>query len=166
MKQCWIRLILKSYNLALSLISSGEPASSKLEKPETPLLIAARNGITEIMEKILHDFPHAVHDEDTHKKNVVLLAVQYRQPHVYQFLLKRRKKNEELDRIFLQFDDQGNSARHLAAATIGDYKPWRIPGAALQLQWEIKWYKVWHKHVYIYIERHEHAHEVTNFLLR
>ncbi|XP_052306579.1 uncharacterized protein LOC7480678 isoform X2 [Populus trichocarpa] len=119
----------------------GEPASSKLEKPETPLLIAARNGITEIMEKILHDFPHAVHDEDTHKKNVVLLAVQYRQPHVYQFLLKRRKKNEELDRIFLQFDDQGNSARHLAAATIGDYKPWRIPGAALQLQWEIKWYK-------------------------
>jgi hypothetical protein len=137
-----------------------------LEKPETPLLIAARNGITEIMEKILHDFPHAVHDEDTHKKNVVLLAVQYRQPHVYQFLLKRRKKNEELDRIFLQFDDQGNSARHLAAATIGDYKPWRIPGAALQLQWEIKWYKVWHKHVYIYIERHEHAHEVTNFLLR
>ncbi|KAL3570451.1 hypothetical protein D5086_027700 [Populus alba] len=56
--------------------------------------------------------------------------------------LKRRKKNEELDRIFLQVDDQGNSARHLAAATIGDYKPWRIPGAALQLQWEIKWYKV------------------------
>ncbi|XP_061967214.1 uncharacterized protein LOC133690947 isoform X2 [Populus nigra] len=126
----------------LEKISSGEPASSnKLEKPETPLLIAARNGITEIMEKILHDFPHAVHDEDKHKKNVVLLAVQYRQPHVYQFLLKRRKKNKELDRIFLQFDDQGNSARHLAAATIGDYKPWRIPGAALQLQWEIKWYK-------------------------
>ncbi|KAG6785877.1 hypothetical protein POTOM_007468 [Populus tomentosa] len=120
----------------------GEAAStSKLEKPETPLLMAARNGITEIMEKILHDFPHAIHDIDTHKKNVVLLAVQYRQPHVYQFLLKRRKKNEELDRIFLQVDDQGNSARHLAAATIGDYKPWRIPGAALQLQWEIKWYK-------------------------
>ncbi|XP_011012286.1 PREDICTED: ankyrin repeat-containing protein At3g12360-like [Populus euphratica] len=120
----------------------GEPAfTSKLEKPETPLLMAARNGITEIMEKILHDFPHAIHDIDTHKKNVVLLAVQYRQPHVYQFLLKKRKKNEELDRIFLQVDDHGNSARHLAAATIGDYKPWRIPGAALQLQWEIKWYK-------------------------
>ncbi|KAG6783884.1 hypothetical protein POTOM_009566 [Populus tomentosa] len=120
----------------------GEAAStSLLEKPETPLLMAARNGITEIMEKILHDFPHAIHDIDTHKKNVVLLAVQYRQPHVYQFLLKRRKKNEELDRIFLQVDDQENSARHLAAATIGDYKPWRIPGAALQLQWEIKWYK-------------------------
>ncbi|KAK3016242.1 hypothetical protein RJ639_006481 [Escallonia herrerae] len=34
----------------------------------------------------------------------------------------------------------GNSALHLAAM-LGEYRPWRIPGAALQMQWELKWYE-------------------------
>ncbi|XP_068636204.1 ankyrin repeat-containing protein ITN1-like, partial [Aristolochia californica] len=34
----------------------------------------------------------------------------------------------------------GNSALHLAAA-LGKNRPWIIPGAALQMQWEIKWFK-------------------------
>ena len=29
---------------------------------ETPILIAAKNGITEIVEKILKDFPFSIHD--------------------------------------------------------------------------------------------------------
>ncbi|KAJ6405673.1 hypothetical protein OIU84_013601 [Salix udensis] len=113
----------------------------KMEKTDTPLLMAAKNGITEIMEKILDKYSFAVHDLNSQKKNVVLLAVQYRQTHVYQFLIKRWKKNKVPDRVFRQVDDQGNSAMHHAATMIKDYKPWRIPGAALQMQWEIKWYK-------------------------
>ncbi|KAL2463308.1 Ankyrin-repeat containing protein [Forsythia ovata] len=42
--------------------------------------------------------------------------------------------------LFHQLDDQGNSIMHLAAMN-GELEPWRIPGAALQMQWEIKWYK-------------------------
>ncbi|KAJ6708995.1 ANKYRIN REPEAT PROTEIN [Salix koriyanagi] len=113
----------------------------KMGKTDTPLLMAAKNGITEIMEKILDKYSFAIHDLNSQKKNVVLLAVQYRQPHVYQLLVERWKKNKVPDRIFCQVDDQGNSAMHHAAAMIQDYKPWRVPGAALQMHWEIKWYK-------------------------
>ncbi|XP_062019922.1 uncharacterized protein LOC133736451 [Rosa rugosa] len=109
----------------------------EMEKKETPILIAAKNGVTEMVEKILELFPVAIHDLNAQKKNIVLLAVENRQPHVYQLLLKRRIMKES---VFCQVDEDGNSALHLAAK-LGEYKPWLIPGAALQMQWEIKWYE-------------------------
>uniref|UniRef100_A0A2N9JC16 PGG domain-containing protein n=1 Tax=Fagus sylvatica TaxID=28930 RepID=A0A2N9JC16_FAGSY len=108
-------------------------------KKESPILIAAKNGITEIVEKILELFPVAIHDMNEHKKNIVLLAVENRQPHAGAdpFMtvptLKFKKKN-------LVVDHKGNSALHLSAK-LGDHKPWLIPGAALQIQWEIKWHE-------------------------
>lgn len=97
-------------------------------------------GVTEMVEKILDKFPVAIQDVDSDNKNVVLLAVENRQPHIYSLLQKRKILKESLLR---QLDNQGNSALHLAA-TCGQYRPWLIPGAALQMQWEIKWYKVCH----------------------
>ncbi|KAK9201610.1 hypothetical protein WN944_016816 [Citrus x changshan-huyou] len=108
-----------------------------MAKRETPILIAAKNGITEIVERILELFPVAIHDINSEKKNIVLLAVENRQPHVYQLLLKTTIMK---DSVFRKVDDQGNSALHLAA-TLGDHKPWLIPGAALQMQWELRWYE-------------------------
>ena len=107
-------------------------------KKESPILIAAKNGITEIVEKILELFPVAIHDMNEHKKNIVLLAVENRQPHVYQLLLRRNVLRES---VFRRVDHKGNSALHLSAK-LGDHKPWLIPGAALQIQWEIKWHEV------------------------
>nr|XP_028956174.1 uncharacterized protein LOC103408076 isoform X8 [Malus domestica] len=104
---------------------------------ETPILIAARNGVTEMVEKILELFPVAIHDMNKEKKNMVLLAVEHRQPHVYKLLLKRNILKES---VFGRVDHEGNSALHLAAK-LGEHKPWLIPGAALQMQWEIKWYE-------------------------
>ncbi|XP_062019923.1 uncharacterized protein LOC133736452 [Rosa rugosa] len=109
----------------------------ELEKKETPILIAAKNGVTEMVEKILEHFPVAIHDLNAQKKNIVLLAVEHTQPHVYQLLLKRKIMRES---VFCKVDKDGNSALHLAAK-LGDYKPWLIPGAALQMQWEIKWHE-------------------------
>ncbi|KAK6937568.1 Ankyrin repeat [Dillenia turbinata] len=108
-----------------------------IEKKETPILLAAKNGIVEIVERILKHFPVAIHDKDSEKKNVVLLAVENRQPQVYQFLLKCKIARET---VFQCVDGKGNSALHLPA-TLGGYGPWLIPGAALQMQWEIKWYE-------------------------
>ena len=109
-----------------------------MEKIESPLLIAAKNGITEIVEKILEKFPVAVHDMNYENKNVVLLAVENRQPHVYQLLLNMTKTKES---VFRKVDHEGNSALHLAAR-LGDYNSWLIHGDALQMHWEIKWYEV------------------------
>ncbi|CAL0334697.1 unnamed protein product [Lupinus luteus] len=118
--------------------TKGETQQQKIgdeeDKVETPILIAAKNGITEMVEKILELFHVAVHDIDVNKKNIVLLAVENRQSHLYEFLLKRKNLH-----MFYKVDNEGNSALHLAAK-LGDYKPWLIPGAALQMHWEIKWY--------------------------
>ncbi|XP_008235365.1 PREDICTED: serine/threonine-protein phosphatase 6 regulatory ankyrin repeat subunit B-like [Prunus mume] len=128
-------------NIAEGSSSSAEaiemktPSTKKIM--ETPILIAAKNGVTEMVEKILELFPVAIHDMNTEKKNMVLLAVENRQPHVYNLLLKREILRNSL---LCKVDDKGNSALHLAAK-LGEHKPWLIPGAALQMQWEIKWYE-------------------------
>ncbi|KAH7577590.1 hypothetical protein JRO89_XS01G0271100 [Xanthoceras sorbifolium] len=117
--------------------AENEEKTSQMQKKESPILIAAKNGITEIVGKILEEFPVAIHDMNYQKKNVVLLAVENRQPHVYQLLLKKTNMKES---VFRKVDHEGNSALHLAAR-LGEHKPWLIPGAALQMQWEIKWYE-------------------------
>lgn len=68
-------------------------------------------------------------------KNIVHLAAENRQTKVYQFLCEKKILSENL---FRQEDKKGNSALHLAAR-LGD-EPWLIPGEALQMQWEIKWF--------------------------
>ncbi|KAI9114821.1 hypothetical protein K1719_013834 [Acacia pycnantha] len=105
---------------------------------ETPVLIAAKMGVTEMVEKILDTFPLAIQDVDADNKNVVLLTVENRQPHVFNLLRKMEFVKES---AFRQVDSQGNSVLHLAASC-RDHKPWRVPGAAMQMQWEYKWYKL------------------------
>ncbi|EXC16955.1 Ankyrin repeat-containing protein [Morus notabilis] len=106
-------------------------------KRHTPILMAAKMGVTEMVEKILKEFPVAIQDLDSENKNVVLLAVENRQPQVYNLLLHSEILKES---IFRQLDKDGNSALHLAAQC-KEQRPWLIPGVALQMQWEIKWYK-------------------------
>ncbi|RZC80755.1 hypothetical protein C5167_043334 [Papaver somniferum] len=130
------------YNDASSSDSGDRIARKKKARKrrgivETPILIAAKMGVTEMVEKILDKFPVAIQDINWERKNVVLLAVENRQPHVYRLLLKRKIL---LESVFRKLDNKGNSALHLAA-TLGEYRPWLIPGAALQMQWEIRWYK-------------------------
>ncbi|CAB4261474.1 unnamed protein product [Prunus armeniaca] len=94
-------------------------------KKQTPILIAAKMGVM------------AIEDVDSENKSVALLAVEYRQPHVYRFLVDRKK---QITSLLRQVDNNGNNALHLAAKC-GGHRPWLTPGAALQMQWELKWYK-------------------------
>ncbi|KAG0458369.1 hypothetical protein HPP92_023526 [Vanilla planifolia] len=120
--------------------TKNQKKDQKVEKPveETPILIAAMKGVTEMVKKILDTFPIAVQDFDSNHKNVILLSVQHRQPQVYKLMLERKMMR---DSVFGKVDKDGNSALHLAARSAGDSHLWVIPGAALQMQWEIKWYK-------------------------
>eukprot|EP00261_Vitis_vinifera_P036288 XP_019077531.1 PREDICTED: ankyrin repeat-containing protein At5g02620-like isoform X3 [Vitis vinifera] len=118
--------------------NQGRKATSEhQEKKNTPILIAAKNGVKEMVEKILEVNPVSINDKNEEKKNVVLLAVENRQPEVYELLFKRKFRK---DSVFRAVDNDGNSALHLAAM-LRNYQPWHIPGAALQMQWEMKWYK-------------------------
>ena len=59
----------------------------------TPILLAAWNGITEMVEKTLRIYPMAVYDVDNkHQKNIVLLTVEHKQPCVYKLLSHSRKR--------------------------------------------------------------------------
>ncbi|KAK7853940.1 hypothetical protein CFP56_034115 [Quercus suber] len=110
---------------------------NKKTSDETPILYAAKNGILEVVEGILDYFPMAIHDETSEGKNIVLLAAEYRQTQVYELF---RKRNFRKESMFQKLDKKGNSALHLAA-TLGEQTTGLIPGAALQMQWEIKWYE-------------------------
>ena len=112
------------------------PRSSSILQTETPVLIAAKMGIIEMVEKILETFSVAVEDKDSNHMNIVLLAVKHRQPHVYQFMLEFLSAAKES--VFGCVDKNGNSALHIA----GKVNPGIIPKVTLQMQWAIKWYKV------------------------
>ncbi|GMN48856.1 hypothetical protein TIFTF001_018027 [Ficus carica] len=63
-----------------------------------------------------------------------------RQLQGYKLLLRHTEIPRDI--VFPKVDNHRNSALHFAAMINQDnHKPWPIPGAALQIQWEIKWYK-------------------------
>ena len=108
---------------------------------ETPILSAAKNGIKEMVMGLLHKFPMAIHDETRDGKNIVLLAAEYRRTQIYELF---RKSHLRIESMFHKLDKNGNSALHLAAEQpeLREQKSGLIPGPALQMQWEIKWYEV------------------------
>ena len=105
----------------------------------TALLTAAKYGVKEMVEKILSSFPMAIYETSTRDKNIVLVAVEHRQPRIIK-KLKIMMKDDIWDSLIQSVDNEGNNALHLAAKYTA--KPWHISGAAMQMQWEIKWYQV------------------------
>ncbi|XP_075096940.1 uncharacterized protein LOC107790019 isoform X9 [Nicotiana tabacum] len=102
----------------------------------TPLLVASKMGIVEMVTEILKKFPIAIQDTDSDEKNILLLAVEHRQTAVYNWLIGQKYP----ECVFYHVDKQENNAVHLAAS-FQKHDLWRIPGTALQLQGERKWYK-------------------------
>ena len=94
----------------------------------TPILAAAVNGVVEMVEKILQEFPMTIHDWDSTRKNIVLVAVESRQSHIYDFLLRRRSDVVDKDLAFHERDEKGNSALHIAAG-LQNSRGWFIPPA-------------------------------------
>ncbi|CAL5419640.1 unnamed protein product [Camellia sinensis] len=109
----------------------------KKRKIDTPIIIATKNGIGEIVKDILNFFPMAIHDMNSEGKNLMLLAVENRQLHIYKLL---QDGNHITNNLFDYVDDNGNSVLHLAAILSTD-RPWLDPSVVLQMQWEVKWYE-------------------------
>ncbi|KAJ7977346.1 putative Ankyrin repeat-containing protein [Quillaja saponaria] len=102
----------------------------------SPLLEAAKNGVTEMVDRILYLFPMSIR-ETTADKNILHVAVENRQPRIFKIL----KEKKLLTKLIHTVDNKKNTVLHLAAM-LSEHKPWQIPGAALQMQWEIKWYEL------------------------
>jgi len=110
---------------------------------ETAILTAARNGIVEIVEKLITKIPSSIYDLNLENKNVLLVAVENRRTNVVEALRKRFDKCNKMaifDDLIQGVDKEENTVLHLAA-TKSD-RDWNISGAALQMMWHIKWFKV------------------------
>ncbi|XP_062113851.1 uncharacterized protein LOC133824861 [Humulus lupulus] len=105
---------------------------------ESALLLAAKNGIVEMVERILQLFPVAILDVNRDKKNIFLLAVENRRLKVLK-ILKETTDIYSKKLVFRKVDKDWNCALHLAS--VKNPRPWPIPGDALQMQWEINWYQ-------------------------
>lgn len=111
---------------------------------ETVILVAARHGIVEMVNEIISHLPSAIHETNSEKKNVLLVAVENRQTLVVEALKDRfgvKETRSVLDNLIIGVDEHECTVLHLAA-TLTD-KGWRIPGAALQMMWHIKWFQVY-----------------------
>ena len=110
---------------------------------ETAILTAARNGIVEIVEELITKIPSSIYEVNMENQNVLLVAVENRRTMVVEALRKRFEecnKKAIFDDLIQGVDDEDNTVLHLAA-TKSD-RDWNISGAALQMMWHIKWFKV------------------------
>ncbi|KAL4604598.1 hypothetical protein ACB092_10G203000 [Castanea dentata] len=83
----------------------------------------------------------AIHDT-SEEKNIIVVAVENRQPQIYQLLSKSKlRANLRTNSMFQARDKDNNNVLHLAAK-LEEHQSWLIPGAALQMQSEIKWYEL------------------------
>ncbi|XP_062076671.1 uncharacterized protein LOC133781634 isoform X2 [Humulus lupulus] len=153
-QKIWQKVSATTENTLLSFEETiAKQIFGEVKSPDSPILIAARSGIEEMVEAILMKYPVAVHDKTERDKSIVLLAVECRQLKLYNWLLDHKTDDNDdhcsakkaVVRVptnaFRKVDSNGNSAWHLAAMKGPNYHPWPIPGAALQMQWEFKWLK-------------------------
>ncbi|GAB4830169.1 hypothetical protein Ancab_019811 [Ancistrocladus abbreviatus] len=116
----------------------GDQSKSRTA-PETPLLIAASNGIIEIVDAILKEFPQAIeHIDPTTGENILHTTIQSRQWEIF-----RRVKEERVPmrRMALRLDRHGNTILHQLAG--GEfYGRDDQPNPALQLQDDLEWFEV------------------------
>ncbi|KAI9119024.1 hypothetical protein K1719_009699 [Acacia pycnantha] len=118
-----------------------------IRRTDTALLVAAQKGVVEVVNKILQRLPVSIHDTSSMKKNIVMIAVENRQPRIlealYTHLSVNLKKHLLWRDLLLAVDTEDNTILHLAAkyGQSGGSHPWQIHGSAMQMQWEIKWYE-------------------------
>ena len=55
------------------MTENNEKEKAVIDLPTEAILIAAKNGITEMVEKIIEIYPVAMYDVDKDQKNIVLL---------------------------------------------------------------------------------------------
>ncbi|XP_061373369.1 uncharacterized protein LOC133315720 [Gastrolobium bilobum] len=120
----------------------GAKETEKKDLKETAFLVAARYGIVEMVNEILYRIPSAIHNTNSKKENVLLVAVANRQPRIVEALrMQMFTKPEIWNNLILAVDETENTMLHLAAHALGGNKPGQIAGSAFQMMWDIKWFQ-------------------------
>ena len=113
--------------------------AKSLSMLQRPLHLAAKLGIHEIIEEIVEVFPPAIWSADEKNRNVFQLAVIYRQERVFNLIYQM---SEYRHLVMKYIDSTGDNILHLAARLPPSDRLSLVSGAALQMQRELQWFKV------------------------
>ena len=110
------------------------------ENVRAAMLRAVKNGIVEFVTVMQRVRPGLVKTlETSSSRSIFKSAVQHRQNKVFSALYGLHTKNKKLS---TESDREGNSIRHVAAILQSSTALQNVPGAALQMQKELQWFKV------------------------
>ncbi|KAJ4703090.1 putative Ankyrin repeat family protein [Melia azedarach] len=129
----------------------------KRSSVEAPLLMAASNGIVEIVDAILHKYPQAVDYVSDRGQNVFHTAVMYRKKKIFDRILEL--ENDIVQRLASMIDKNGNCSLH-HVADMRYYQGSRF-GAALRYQEELQWFEDVRKIMPQYFILHRNEKRIT-----
>lgn len=99
---------------------------------------AIKEGIFEFIFHIVKANPDLVSSVGAETRNIFSVAVRYRQAKIYSLIYGLDTKNF----VTYHRDPLGNNILHMAGKLAPSTHLNRIPGAALQMQRELQWFKV------------------------
>lgn len=115
-------------------------SNEQKENVRAAILRAVKNGIVEFVTCIQRVRPELVKTLETSSStNIFKSAVQHRQNKVFSVLYGLHSKNKKLPTAL---DREGNTILHVAAILESSTALQNVPGAALQMQKELQWFKV------------------------
>ena len=99
---------------------------------------AVKHGIFEFVSDIVKRYPELLWSRDSDGLTIFHYAVLYREAKIFSLIYKLDARSAVLSRR----DNKGNNILHMAGKQTKSTKLKRIPGAALQMQRELQWFKV------------------------
>lgn len=132
------------YRLMLDVLKSQEKeeqdgvARAPPKIAESPLILATKSGCTEIVEEILKTYPQAVEYVDSKGRNVLHVAIKYRQMQIFDIV---EKMGMPMRRLKRKVTNQGNSILHMVGVKDHGIADMRSPALLLQenlLLFEVK----------------------------
>ena len=92
-----------------------------------------------LFRSIIESFPYAIWFSDHENHNIFQIAVVNRQENVFNLLYQM---SDYKHRLLVSEDIFGNNILHLAGKLAPQHRLNLISGAALQMQYELRWFKV------------------------
>ncbi|KAA8520155.1 hypothetical protein F0562_014411 [Nyssa sinensis] len=116
--------------------AEGQKASTSqeighVEVAETPLFLATKSGILEIVEEILKVYPQAVEHVDDEGRNILHVAIKYRQVHIFDYVATMEIP---MMRLVRKTDNNGNSILHMVGMKAVDHAAEEMRSPAMLLQ--------------------------------
>ena len=112
---------------------------NNIRNKETPLFLATMSGIPEIVGEILKKYPKAIEHCNDQGRNILHVAINYRQIEIFDVVVKMEMPARRLLRAT---DTKGNSILHMVGKKEKRYVSRKTRSPAIQLQEELLLFEV------------------------